>query len=441
VLNHQLLSKVSLHYRDWLLKFKGIVMKKELSESLKLCFVSQKLPKGGAAADYGYLWPLCRSLAKRGHKVTVITSDPAKSGSSQIAEGVHIYYIDSPIIGDPKLALKEAFLDTFEELHLDESFDLVHSADSSGFLISLHKKQLGFSLASDINGIQLDQIFGLLGLTEDTLSSTVSTSVVVGLKFLKSFFGNDRKLLAKSDGVFVSSKQQKDILELYYFVPARKVYIIPYGVNAKELGPGPVAENPFTILGIEPDTKVVLTITPLLNVEETKNLLTAFERVVIKKPRTALVIVGEGPGRYELEEHTLNLVLASKVWFTGERTPEEIDSYISCCDIYVNLQSKSSGLEPTVLEAMASRKTVVASEVGTSSNLIQNGVDGFLLRPTEINSLSRLLLEAVSGQIDVEAVGRRAREKILKIFDTSKMVDETILAYNDILLSSGRYRK
>jgi len=35
---------------------------------------------------------------------------------------------------------------------------------------------------------------------------------------------------------------------------------------------------------------------------------------VIKKPRTALVIVGEGPGRYELEEHTLNLVLASKVY-------------------------------------------------------------------------------------------------------------------------------
>jgi len=83
--------------------------KKKLPESLKLCFVSQKLPRGSAAADYGYLWSLCTSLVQRGHKVTVITVDPAKAGGSQIAEGVHIYYIDAPIIGDPKLALKEAF--------------------------------------------------------------------------------------------------------------------------------------------------------------------------------------------------------------------------------------------------------------------------------------------------------------------------------------------
>jgi glycosyltransferase involved in cell wall biosynthesis len=90
---------------------------------------------------------------------------------------------------------------------------------------------------------------------------------------------------------------------------------------------------------------------------------------------------------------------------------------------------------------MASQKTVVASEVGTSSNLIQNGVDGFLLRPTEITSLSRLLLDVVSGQIDTEAVGRRARQKILQMFDTTKMVEETIQAYHAILLSTRKYRK
>jgi glycosyltransferase involved in cell wall biosynthesis len=416
-------------------------MKKKLPQSLRICFISQKMPRGGAAADYGYLWPLCRSLAQKGHTVYVITAEPSKSGLSQIIDNVHIHFIDTPIIGDPKTSHREAFLDSFEALHLEEPFDIVHCADASGYAISHHKKELGFALATDINGIQLDQIFGLLGLTEDTLTSYTGTSIAVGLKFLRSFFGDDRRLLKNSDGIFVSSKQQQDILELYYLIASKRIFVIPYGVNAKELGPDPVHEDPFANLGVEPDTKIVLTSTPLLNVEETKNLLTAFERVVIKKPRTALVIVGEGSGRFELEEHMLNLALASKVHFTGDRSPEEIDSYISACHVYVNLRSKSSGFEPTVLEAMASQKTVVASEVGTSSNLIQNGVDGFLLRPTEITSLSRLLLDVVSGQIDTEAVGRRARQKILQMFDTTKMVEETIQAYHAILLSTRKYRK
>jgi glycosyltransferase involved in cell wall biosynthesis len=417
-------------------------MKKVLPTALKIGFISHKFPRGGAAADYGYLWPLCRSLVKKGHNVSVITSDPQRSGVSQVSDGVFIHYVEQPIIGDPKTALKESFLDCFEELHLEAPFDLVHSVDSAGFLIAMHKKELKFILASDINGIQLDQIFGLLGLTENTISSYLKTAVAVGIKFLRSFFGKDRKLLKSSDGVFVTSKQQKDILELYYFVPSVKTHIIPFGVNAKELEPqGESPVNAFASLGIEPNTKVILTITPFLNVEETKNLLTAFERVVIKKPRTALVIVGEGPQRFELEEHMLNLALASKVWFAGELPPEDVGRFVTGCDVYVNLQSKSAGFEPTVLEAMASCKTVIASEVGTSSNLIQNGYDGFLLRPTEIHSLSRLLLEAVSGQIDTKAVGERAREKVLKTFDTSKMVEETELAYYEILKASKKYRK
>jgi len=416
-------------------------MKKNLPDRLKICFTSQKLPRGGAAADYGYLWPLCRSLVKRNHDVSVITVDSVKSGTSITADGVNIHYIETPIIGDPKQAQKEAFLDCFEELHLEHPFDIVHNVDSSGLLIALHKMNLNLSVASDINGIQLDQIFGLLGLAEETLPSYLKTSINVGLRFLASFFGSDRKLLRASDGVFVTSKQQKDILELYYFIASSKTYIIPYGVNAKELGPETKGDShPFQLLGIEPETKIILTIAPLLHIEEIKNLITALERVVIKKPRTALVIVGEGPGRFELEEHTLNLALGSKVYFTGDKTPEEIDEYITACDIYINLQSKSSGFEPTVLEAMASRKTVVASEVGTSSNLIQNGVDGFLLRPTEIHSLSRLLLEAVSGQIDTRTVGIRARDKILKMFDTSKMVEETVQAYFAILKAGKRYK-
>lgn len=416
-------------------------MKKTLPEKLRICFLSQKLPRFAAAADYGYLWPLCRNLATRGHDVTVITVEATTGSLTETSHGVQIHHVEQPAFGEIGASLRESVLDRFEQLHLEKPFDIVHSVDGTGYLVALHKKELDVVFAADINGLQLDHIFGILGLTEEKVLSYLQTSVAVASKFLRSFFGNDRKLLKNSDGVFVTSKQQRNILELYYFVPDRRIYVIPYGINSKELEPEAPTENPFSELGIEPDTKVILTVTPLINVEETKNLLTAFERVVIKKPKIALVIVGEGPKRKELEFHMLSLALASKVWFTGSLSPEKVDSLITACDIYVNLHSKSSGFEPTVLEAMACGKMVIGSEVGTSSNVIQNGIDGFLLRPTEISALSRLLLDGVSGQIDTLAVGHRARQKILKMFDTTRMVEETIRAYFGILKSTGKYKK
>ena len=245
--------------------------------------------------------------------------------------------------------------------------------------------------------------------------------------------------MKNADGVFVASPRQKDILELYYLIPSRRVYVIPYGINTGELPVPAPNKQVFEKWGVPAGAKVILTVTPLLNVEETKNLLTAFERVVIKKPNTVLVIAGDGSKRKEIEAHMLSLALASKVFFTGQVTSEEEDAMINGCDIYVNLSSKSAGFVGTVLEAMACRKVVIASEVGTSSNLIKSGSDGFLLRPTEIASLTRLLLEAVSGQIDSAAIGLQAREKILKMFDTQAMVDETVSAYRKILKSTGKY--
>jgi glycosyltransferase involved in cell wall biosynthesis len=101
-----------------------------------------------------------------------------------------------------------------------------------------------------------------------------------------------------------------------------------------------------------------------------------------------------------------------------------------------NQKRTSSGFEGTVLEAMAAERTVVASEIGTSRQVIENSVDGFLLRPTEIAALSRLLLQIVSDQVDSRAIGVRARQKILKMFDNHRMVEQTIDAYKKIISSS-----
>ncbi|MBK9292994.1 MAG: glycosyltransferase family 4 protein [Oligoflexia bacterium] len=408
-------------------------MSKPLPQSLRICFVSQKFPIFDRTAECGYLWPLTLKLSQLGHQVAIITPDQSVDRISKPPERVQIYRLTS---------FRDSALDQFEQLHLENPFDIVHSVDNSGLPIALNKKQLGVNFVTDVKGTQLDQIFGLWALAEESVTSYLKTSFAILTKFLKSFFGDDRKLLKNSDGVFVASLEQFNILERYYRYPAFRTFVIPFGIDGQtfEQNTSP-SKNVFLDIGVPEDYKIILTITSFIHLEETKNLLSAFERVAIKKPHSALIIVGQGPHQQELEAHMLNLALASKVWFVNPTNVENIDLMIKNCDAFVNLFSKSSGFEPTVLDAMAAEKIVIASDIGTSGQVITNGVDGYLLRPTEIAALSRILLQIVSEQIDSRSLGVRAREKILKMFDNQKMVEQTILTYKKILIQSGRYKK
>jgi glycosyltransferase involved in cell wall biosynthesis len=416
-------------------------MKKALPSQLNICITSHRYPLSEWAAPYGYLWVLTQRLVERGHKVTVITSEPPRDKMMARYKGVDVHHLERDLYSNSPAGRHEAVYEKFEELHFQNAFDIVHSVDDSGLYLALHKKALNVTVAMTGSVLELDQIFGILGLTEETVWSYIKTSFSVAIRFLKSFFGIPHKALKLSHGVFVASPEEAEILERYYFLPSSKSFIIPFGVDGNRFEPRQTKAEILAQLGVEPDTQLILTSTPMIHVEETKNLLTAFERVVVKKPKTALIIVGDGPKFKDIELHSLNLVLGSKVHFMGEVSPEQMNQLINACDVYVNLFSKSSGYEQSVLEAMACCKTVISSPVGTSSHVIQNGTDGFLIRPTEIQPLSRLLVQIMSHQVDTRSIGEKARKKVLKMFDNEHMVDETINAYKSILLNAGKYKK
>lgn len=73
--------------------------------------------------------------------------------------------------------------------------------------------------------------------------------------------------------------------------------------------------------------------------------------------------------------------------FTGSIPSSELTDYIVLSDIYVNLSSRTTGFEPSMLEAMAQKKVVIGSELSPISTIITDGLDGFLFaRPALLNS-------------------------------------------------------
>lgn len=328
----------------------------------------------------------------------------------------------------------------FIDLHVVEPFHLVHSVDSSAFKISRFKENYDVAIAYDVAATRLSEIFAIMAMSQETLGSILSTSFAVGYKFLSTYYGGDRSLLKTADGVFVTSPRERIALERYYLYPDAKIHTVPYGIEIGDLEPRERSEELRRSLGIPETAKVAVTITDMTEVGEVSNLLRAFEQVAIKKPNSRLIVVGHGPKFKEIEYEMLCLALGSKVVFTGAVRDTDLPDYIALSDVFVNLSSRTTGFEPSLLEAMAQKKVIIGSEVSPMATIVEHSRDGFLIRPADISELNTLLLDIFAGHLPVLEIGEAARRKVLDLFDSEKMVIETLGAYYAILKGTGYYR-
>lgn len=398
-----------------------------LPTKINICLVGARFPVLGRAARESFLMPLARALAKKGHKVTILSWQNPHNRAYFEAENIRAFYLghearvhrkDFPILVEKK----------FSELHRQEKFHIVHGLDSSSLLIAKKKRIYGVKVTFDVSATHMSEIFAILAMSKETVGSIIETGVAIFYKFMTTFWAKDRPLLKTADAVFVTTPSQKIALERYYLFPDKKTFLVPYGSEVVALAPREKPEEIRQKLGIASNSNVVLTVTDMNELEEVTSLLRAFARTVVKRPSSRLIVVGNGPLFKEIEFEMLNLALGNKVILAGAVTAEELHEYLALSDIYVNLSSRTTGFEPSMLEAMAFKKVVIGSELSPIANIIENNIDGFLVRPADIHELTDLLTQIVAAELPVRDMGEKARKKVLELFDTDRMTEKLLTA-------------
>lgn len=415
--------------------------KQKLPENLNICLTSARFPILSRATDHGFLWPIARGLAREGHKVTVISTTSFLKKPEVTRDGVRVFYLHEGTKNLSHMNFQLAARQKFAQLHREEPFHLVHSIDTSGYRIGSRKKEFNIAMAYDVEATQMSQLFAILAMKRETLGSMLTTAIATAYKFLTTYYGGDRQLLSTADGIFVTNPQQRIILERYYLYPDFHTYTVPYGIELGDLSPKEKSLELRKKLGLPENSHVAVTISDMTEVQEMIPLLKAFEKVAIKKPNSYLIIVGNGPKFRDIEYEVLNLALGNRVIMTGAVPAPEVEDYIVLGDVFVNMSSRTTGFEPSTLEAMAQKKVVMGSEVSPIANIIEDGRDGFLLRPADVDSMSNLLVEIFSGTMPADEIGERARQRVVDLFDTPKLVQSVLDAYRNILLNSGMYKK
>jgi len=160
-------------------------------------------------------------------------------------------------------------------------------------------------------------------------------------------------------------------------------------------------------------------------------LLRAAAKVVASHPGVRFCIAGEGEARSHLEREAVELGVADRVEFTGPvRT---IPEFLSRLDIAV-LPSRAEGMSNALLEYMAAGRPVVATAVGATPELIEDGVQGLLVPPGDVAALASGIARLLDDRELACRLGSDARRRAAERYSRAAMVRR----FEEFYLGLGR---
>ena len=180
-----------------------------------------------------------------------------------------------------------------------------------------------------------------------------------------------------------------------------------------------------------PDDNVIAGIAArLYPVKSIETIVKAASLVKAKNKKVKFLIGGDGEDRKMLESLSAELNLQDTVFFLGwQNDPNEIMSSI---DISL-LTSISESFSYSILEGARFKKATISTRVGGIPDLIENGKNGFLFEPGDVNRFADLILELAEDDNKRIEMGQRLYEKALAQFSVESMGKTQINIYSGIL--------
>lgn len=217
--------------------------------------------------------------------------------------------------------------------------------------------------------------------------------------------------------VGVSDAVVRNLIQ-YEKISRAKMLIIPNGIN--------VADHEMNIddigkrrdLGLDDTSPILGIASRLCKVKGLTYLLKAMCDIRVVYKNAKLLIIGDGPEKYELEKEARALNLHDQVLFLGERT--DVQQLLKVLNIFV-LPSISEGMPICLLEAMASGCPVIASRVGGVPEMIENGKTGILVEPANVSALANAILSLLGNEPMRRSMSIEGRRVVRERFCALKM--------------------
>ncbi|HGG60355.1 MAG TPA: glycosyltransferase [Gammaproteobacteria bacterium] len=206
-------------------------------------------------------------------------------------------------------------------------------------------------------------------------------------------------------------------------IPAWKLKLILNGVDVDAFSARERPEPLRQTLGLSDDTVVLGCVARLAPIKNHSGLLAAVGEIAEKTDTPFhLLIIGDGECREALEKEAKTRRIADRVSFLGKR--RDIPELFSIIDIFV-LASFMEGLPIALLEAMASGKPSIATDVGGNAEILgRDNRAGILIPPRNQEALCNALLALIDDEEQRLRLGKAARTLVEKRASLGRMVTQ-----------------
>jgi len=238
----------------------------------------------------------------------------------------------------------------------------------------------------------------------------------------------DRWLSRRTDKIIAVSNKVKE----FYVgkgISADKIEVIYNGIEITKSPSHQVTRSPVKDELEIRDGEVVLAVVGRLVPQKGHRYLFEALGLLNGKYRFKLLVVGEGPMKDSLWSIVNSLLLKDKVIFTGMR--KDVRNILGITDILI-LPSLREGLPIVALEAMASGVPVVATKVGGTPEVVEDGITGLLVESENPFALAEATNRLFNNRGLARKLGENGYKRVKEMFSLEKMVEGHQRVYEEL---------
>jgi glycosyltransferase involved in cell wall biosynthesis len=210
--------------------------------------------------------------------------------------------------------------------------------------------------------------------------------------------------------------------------PGRRLVAIPNGLDIAAFdAASPPAQVSALRRELAPDGRRLIGAAGRLEPEKGFDvLIDAMAGVAEREPSARLVIAGGGSRRDELQAQIVRLGLSERVRLLGPR--RDLPALMHAVELFA-LSSWSEPFGLVLLEAMAARRPVVATNAGGAPEVVVDGQTGTLVAPGDAAGMADALVALLADRDRALVYGAAGRARVEAVFPLRRMLDETEAIY------------
>ncbi len=383
---------------------RGCLPSGSVAAGRKILFVVSSLDLGGTEMQ---MTQLAERLRRNGHSVTVVSLR-----SPQCGELVgRLRQSEIPVFVFPKEGFLISVRGVGEVLRLarfvrSHAFEVVHSHDLWGNLLAVPAARLARVPVILSSQRDLAHMFWYTAFRCKILSA----------------------IHRLSTGVLANSSAVKDMLVHRFRVPAERVHVLRNGVDLEQFALAK-GDRPASLPGVDAKTRCIAVVANMYTTVKGHRELTDAARIVCREiPQVKFVLVGDGEERSKIEERASEAGVRDHFMFLGRR--KDVPEILACCELFV-LPSRAEGFPNVILEAMAAGLPVVATRVGGTPEIVEDGINGLLVPPQDPHSLAAAILRVMKDPGFAKSLGHSGQQRVRTDFSFDRLVAETEQLYSD----------